>query len=225
MAAAMAAAYQAPKPTVIYNSFPSAERENIDHQTRDRKNLQSPSIHWFSQTIGPGRGLELLFQALPYLHLYAEIHLRGNYPKSSCQWLEPLIPQEWRDRVFIHPTVPNNELLSRIAEHDIGLALETSEIPSRNLTITNKVFQYLQAGLAVIATDTAGQREVFSQFPAIGQLISSKDPAFLAHALRKILSSPEKLANTQRAALVAAQQFFCWENQVDSLLNLVKLRN
>lgn len=222
MADAMAEAYQAAKPTVIYNSFPWAEREGLDHQQRDRKNLQLPSIHWFSQTIGPGRGLELLFQALPQLQLPAEIHLRGHYPKTSRQWLEPLIPPAWRDRVFIHPTVPNGELLSRIAEHDIGLALESSEIPSRNLTITNKLFQYMQAGLAVIATDTAGQREIFSQFPAIGRLIACNDPVALACALKDLLSSPESLVAAKAAALNAFQDRFYWEHQIPFLLNLVK---
>lgn len=222
MADAMAEAYQAPKPTVIYNSFPWAERKHLDHQQYDRQNLQIPSIHWFSQTIGPGRGLELLFQALPDLPFSAEIHLRGNLPDNSREWLEPLISQEWRNQVFIHPTVPTHELLSRIAEHDIGLALETSEIPSRNLTITNKVFQYLQAGLAVIATDTAGQRELFSQFPAIGRLIPCEDPLALAYALKDLLGSSKSLASTKSAALNAFRETLHWENQIQTLLNLTE---
>ncbi len=144
LAETLAHCLQAPKPTVIYNVFPWAERQQMDQLQRDRRNLHLPSLHWFSQTIGPGRGLETLFQALPYLTLPIEIHLRGNYSESTRQWLEPLVPPAWRDRLFIHSTVPNAELLSRIAEHDIGLALECTDIPSRNLTITNKLGQYLQ---------------------------------------------------------------------------------
>jgi len=221
MAEAMAIAYSAPKPTVIYNAFPWAERTHLDHQIKDRHNLDIPSLHWFSQTIGPGRGLETLFQALPDLMMPVEIHLRGNYPDSSRQWLEPIIPLEWRDRIFIHPLVSNTELPSRIAEHDIGLALESSEIPSRNLTITNKLFQYLQAGLAVIATDTTGQREIFEKCPSIGQLIPSGNPEALAQALNSLLSDSEKLATAKAAALIAAQTNLSWENQSQQLVNLV----
>ncbi len=223
MAEALAEAYQAPKPTVIYNSFPWAEREQIDHQKRDRQNLNLPSLHWFSQTIGPGRGLETLFQALPHLTIPVEIHLRGNYPESARQWLEPLVPPEWRDRIFIHPTVPNGELLSRIAEHDIGLALEYTDIPSRNLTVTNKLFQYLQAGLAVIATDTAGQREILSQKPAIGQLIPSNNPVALAQALKELACEPEKLTLAKAASVQAAKEQFCWEKQSQCLLLTAEL--
>jgi len=228
LAEALATAYQAPKPTVVYNVFPWAERLQIDYQERDRaaspKDIRDyskkPSLHWFSQTIGPGRGLEILFQALPHITMPVEIHLRGNYPESSRQWLEALVPAEWRSSLFIHPTVPNAELLSRIAEHDIGLALECTDIPSRNLTVTNKLFQYLQAGLAIIATDTAGQREIFSQSPAIGRLIPSNNPLALAQAVSDLFAHSEKLAGAKEAALFAAQSQFCWEQQAEILLGL-----
>ncbi len=60
----------------------------------------------------------------------------------------------------MHPLIPANELLSRVAEHDIGLALELRQPDSRNLTVTYKFLHYLLAGLAVVASDTAGQSEV-----------------------------------------------------------------
>ncbi|BAY18535.1 group 1 glycosyl transferase [Anabaenopsis circularis NIES-21] len=218
LAEALAKAYNAPKPTVIYNVFPWEERSQIDHQKRDRKNLKLPSVHWFSQTIGTGRGLETLFQALPQITIPLEIHLRGNYPESSRQWLEPLIPDEWRDRLFIHPTVPNSELLSRIAEHDIGLALECNHITSRNLTVTNKLFQYLQAGLAVVASDTMGQQEIFTEFPHIGQLIPSESPKALAQALEDLLITPEKLVKAKLSALQATQEKLNFEFQIKQIL-------
>jgi glycosyltransferase involved in cell wall biosynthesis len=223
LAEALAEAYQAPKPTVIYNAFPWAERSQIAHQKQDRCNTNLPSLHWFSQTIGPGRGLETLFQTLSHLTAQVEIHLRGNYPESARQWLEPLVPSEWRDRLFIHPTVPNAELVARIAEHDIGLALERTDIPSRNLTVTNKLFQYLQAGLAVIATDTVGQQEILSQQPASSRLIPNNDPVALAQALKDLLCDSEKLTAAKAASLQAAKEQFCWEKQAEILLQAAEL--
>ncbi len=223
LAKALAEAYKAPKPMVIYNVFPWAERSQIDHQKRDRRNPNLPSLHWFSQTIGPGRGLETLFQALPYLTFPVEIHLRGNYPESARQWLEPLVPSTWCDRLFIHPTVPNAELLSRIAEHDIGLALEIPYCLNKEFTASNKLFQYLQAGLAVIATDTIGQGEILSQLTAIGRLISSNDPLALAQALKDLIQTPNNLTATKAAALQAVEKQLCWEKQADNLLQVAEL--
>jgi glycosyltransferase involved in cell wall biosynthesis len=220
LAAAIAKAFSTPKPTVIYNSFPWSERAQIDGKNLDRRDLSIPSLHWFSQTIGTGRGLETLFQSLKYIDTAAEIHLRGNCSESTRRWLEELTPNEWRDRIFIHPTVSNDELLSRIAEHDIGLALECKNISSRNLTITNKLFQYLQAGLAVIATDTDGQKEILSQYPRIGKLVVSDSPMALGEAINILLSNSQEMANAKKISLLIAQNKLDWGIQQQSLLAL-----
>jgi glycosyltransferase involved in cell wall biosynthesis len=221
LAEAIAEAYSVPKPTVIYNSFPWSERLQLDGKKLDRQNLNIPSLHWFSQTIGAGRGLETLFQALEYVRTPLEVHLRGNYPETSRQWLESLIPIEWKKNIFIHPTVPNHELLSRIAEHDIGLALECPNIFSRNLTITNKFFQYLQAGLAVIATDTDGQNEILSQYSQVGLLIPSDDPIALGEAVNILVLNSQEMVNSKDFSLLIAQDKLSWESQQQDLQELV----
>jgi glycosyltransferase involved in cell wall biosynthesis len=218
MAQALAEAYDASPPTVVYNAFPIVQRRGIDGETLDRRDTAIPSLHWFSQTIGPGRGLETLLASLNHVSISAEIHLRGNCSTEARQWINELTPPAWRERVFIHQTVSNRELLSRIAEHDIGLALETPEIKSRNLTITNKLFQYLQAGLAVIATNTTGQREVFARRPEIGALIPPDDPRALARAIEELLKDAGKLSAAKAAAVRAAEEEFCWEKQQNKLL-------
>lgn len=218
MAEAMAQAYSTTKPAVVYNVFPNNEREKLDGRTIDRRDMRLPSLHWFSQTVGVGRGLETLFQALPHLTAPSEIHLRGVCPPSTRRWLDALIPNDWRSRVFIHPTVPNDKLLSRIAEHDVGLALEQPQIISRDLTVTNKLFQYLQAGLAVVATDTSGQREVMSRCEGTVDLIPPNDPLALARALNNLLDAPQRLSSAKTAALKAAQHEFSWERQAEVLL-------
>lgn len=220
LANALSEAYQAPMPSVVYNVFPFAEREHLDHQSLDRRDKTLPSLHWFSQTIGPGRGLEMIFKALPYLQTAVEVHLRGEIDEDGRRWIQNITPSGWTEkkRIFIHETVNNRELLSRIAEHDIGLALEQIEVPSRNLTVTNKLFQYLQAGLAVVATDTAGQREVMRKCTAAGRLVRVNDPLALAESLNDLLCNPGALEAAKSAALDAAKNEFCWEKQSGLLL-------
>ena len=139
LSGALAARYSAPLPAVVYNVFPFAEASAIDRTFHDRKNLGIPSVHWFSQTIGPGRGLEMFFAATRGITEAFEVHLRGKMALGYADSFSRLIPDHIRERVFIHDTVPNAALLSRISEHDIGLALETSTRASRNLSITKSV--------------------------------------------------------------------------------------
>jgi glycosyltransferase involved in cell wall biosynthesis len=222
MAAALVAAYGCREPLAIYNAFPWADRETMDGELKDRRHRDLPSIHWYSQSIGPGRGLEDLFAALRLLDIKAEVHLRGNLWHGYREWLDRLIPESWRERVFFHAIVPNDELLSRIAEHDIGVSLDPSEPQSRNVTVTNKILQYMQAGLAVVATSTLGQREVAAQAPAAVRLCRPRNAADLAQQLLYLLTAPTVLDEAKRASLAAARDRFCWEKVAPLLVASVE---
>lgn len=221
MSAALAERYSARAPTVIYNAFPWAERDAFDGVKKDRRGLETCSIHWFSQTLGPGRGLEELLAALALMRSRAEIHLRGNASPAFEAWLRARAPQSWHSRLFIHPLVSNSQLHSRIAEHDIGFAGEQTYCRSRDLTVTNKILSYMLAGLAVVASDTAGQREVAELAPAAISLYRPGDARELARALDDLLSSPAKLSRAKAQALQAAEQRFCWEKQEPILVESV----
>jgi glycosyltransferase involved in cell wall biosynthesis len=122
----------------------------------------------------------------------------------------------------LHPLVPNEELASRLAEHDIGFAGEQNYCRSRELTVTNKILHYLLGGLAVVASDTAGQREVAMQAGGAVTLYEPGNPASLAQALRRLIDSPDGLARAKAASLQAAQQTFCWERQEPVLLRHIQ---
>jgi glycosyltransferase involved in cell wall biosynthesis len=221
MGDALSAAYGCRSPSVLYNAASWGERESISSIVLDRRNRSVPSIHWYSQTIGMGRGLEDLFAALPFITQEIEIHLRGNQAEGFDIWLSSKLPEGWHERVFIHALVPNNQLISRIAEHDIGFAGEMNYCRSRSLTITNKILDYLMAGLAVVASDTAGQCEVSRQAPDAVRLYRSGDALALATQLNALLESRDALVQAKAAALRAAEQTFCWERQEDRLVDMI----
>ena len=181
----------------------------------------APSIHWYSQTLGQGRGLEDLLASLPHIKHAVEIHLRGQSTNDFQEWLRKRLPEAWRARVFVHDLISNDELLSRIAEHDIGFAGEMKYCRSRDLTVTNKILHYLLAGLAVVASDTVGQCEVAEQACGAVRIYPSGDPQALAEKLNALLASTDELQSAKAAALKAAEQTFCWERQSPVLLQSV----
>jgi glycosyltransferase involved in cell wall biosynthesis len=208
-------------PSIIYNAFPWSERAALDGKAKDRIKRDAPSICWYSQTIGHGRGLEDLLAAVPLLKHEVEIHLRGNPADGFEDWARSQLPECWRHRLFFHGLVANDQLLSRIAEHDVGFAGEMKFCRSRDLTVTNKIMHYLLAGLAVVASDTAGQGEIASRAPAAVLLYPSGDAAALAQALDRLLGSPDRMQSVKAAAVAAAQQDFCWERQETVLQDAV----
>lgn len=222
MSSALSAAYNSSKPATIYNAFPLAERAEIDNQAIDRSDYSLPSLHWFSQTIGLGRGLETLCSALGYLEKPVAVHLRGAYSQETETWLRKLFPFDRGHTLNLHDLVAPAELLSRIAEHDIGLALEMKSPDSRNYTVTNKILQYLLGGLAVVATDTAGQREIAEATPDAVRLCRNEDSRGLARVLNQLLANIIDLAKAKSAALEAAKNIYCWERQEPILLESVE---
>jgi glycosyltransferase involved in cell wall biosynthesis len=222
MSEALAREFGCPQPTTIYNAFPWSDRESMDGLFKDRGNRRLPSIHWFSQTLGHGRGLEDLFSALPLLEREVEIHLRGKPVSGFDSWLAHCVPEAWRGRIMVHGLVSNGELLSRITEHDIGFAGETPLIRNKDLTVSNKILYYLLAGIAVVASETAGQREVAEQTPGGVFLYPSGDTSALAARLNTLLRSADTLRQAKSAALVSAEKTFCWERQEKTLLESIK---
>lgn len=222
MSGALAAAYDCSPPRVVYNAFPWTDRAAPGAEIEDRRERAIPSIHWFSQTIGPGRGLEDLFAALPLIDRAVELHLRGTAVAGLSDWLAKLVPGPVRARVFVRGLVTNDKLAARISEHDIGFAGEQGYSRSRETTVTNKILQYLLGGLAVVASDTEGQREVARQAEGAVHLYPPGDPAALAGQINTLLGSPERLARAKAAALRAAEERFCWERQAPVLLAAVE---
>jgi glycosyltransferase involved in cell wall biosynthesis len=232
MADALASAYACPRPTRIYNVFPALDL-SADEPLKDRsaasrslngtasRGRNAVSIHWFSQTIGPGRGLERLFEACSGLDADFEIHLRGNLGPYGA-WIERVVPTGLRPRVFLHATVANDELPAKIAEHDIGYAGEVADIPSRNLTATNKIFQYLQGGLAVVASDTDGQKEVATFAGEAVTLYASTSTEELRHCLARVISNPGQLAAAKSAAARIASESLSWSMEKPRLLASVR---
>lgn len=211
LASSLRAAYGCALPEVVHNSFPTEERDAIDGETFDRKDRSVPSITWFSQTVGPGRGLETLIEALSGVLQPLELHIRGRPRPDYPEALLAGLPQGVANRVHFHPQVPQDELLSRLAEHDIGYCGELADCASRDLTITNKTFEYMRAGLAIIAADTVGQSEVAETAPEAVFLFTQGDAASLRAQLERLLGDPALLAASKAASAKALTDHFDWD--------------
>ncbi len=212
LAEALQARYGGPLPVVVTNSFP------LQPHPRSGPPGEPPRLFWFSQTIGPGRGLEEFVVAWASTQQPSRLVLLGEPRRGYKDTLLGLLPPERRSLVEFRPLVPAAELPAVIAQHDIGLALEVTTILNRDLTITNKILQYLDAGLAVVASNTTGQREVIGNTSEAGIIVNTGDSIAFAHELDRLLANRKMLAVRQQAARRLAETRFCWEQEVPKLL-------
>jgi glycosyltransferase involved in cell wall biosynthesis len=217
MAAALAESYGCVPPIVIHNTFPLQPRTRLDRA----ENAGPPSFVWFSQTVGPGRGLELFFSAWTQMRQPSRVSLIGDVRGNFRQQLLDQIPAERRTDVSFLPLVPPASLPDTLCAFDIGLALEPHWPRNKFVTTSNKIFHYLAAGLAVVATDTAGQAEVMREAPEAGLLVAAHETSELAERLDNLVADRAALRDCQRAARAAATAKFSWEIDAPKLLMAV----
>ncbi len=206
MADALAAAFDAPRPAVVTNAVPPA----ISSERRVAGPLR---LIWASQTIGPARGLELLFQALPLVKGQVNVTLLGALRENHRLWLERLIPFGLRHLVSIEPPVAPWELPRHVAQHDVGLVLETRGIVSRDLCLPNKLFHYFAGGLAVIGTHTRALDDALRRCPSAGLLVHESAPQELAESIDLLALNPTQLAQRKRASTLAGETI--WNGSED----------
>jgi glycosyltransferase involved in cell wall biosynthesis len=210
--------FDVPEPKVVYNTFPSAHRLVQRKDRIDGDNC--PSLFWFSQTIGPGRGLEQLADAMHFVKRDVEIHIRGTARAGFNSTLLERFPEHLRSRVHFHDQVSADELPGRIAEHDIGLAGELNYCKNKDLTVSNKIIQYLQGGLGVLASDTQGQREIADLARGAVLVYRMNQPQHLAEQLDLFLSDPTQLRDAKLAAAQSAKRHFNWQDAAATVVGL-----
>lgn len=207
--------YGGKRPEVITNSFPLQPDPHVGEPG------QPPAFFWFSQTIGPGRGLEHFFAAWKNTKHLSRVVLLGDSRGNYAQKLLERLPSGKRGFVSFLPLVSPTELPTVIARHDIGLALEQSFIVNRDLTITNKIIQYLNAGLTVVASNTAGQREVLGAEPEAGIIVETHETTLFTEQLDALLADRNALKLRQQAARKLAEKVYSWEQESARLVGLV----
>jgi glycosyltransferase involved in cell wall biosynthesis len=112
--------------------------------------------------------------------------------------------------------------LERITEHDIGFAGDRPDSLNKNLTVSNKIFHYMLGGLAVVASNTDGQKEIAASVGSAISIYDAGNPTALAEKLNALLSSQTRLEAAKADSLSFARERYCWEIEKSRLLTLVE---
>ena len=197
---------------IIYNGFSIKESDRI---ALGKKNKFS--LVWFSQVIGPGRGLETLMNALHFVPHPVVVHLAGDYTDSFALYLKNMLIGTNHSLMF-HSSMKHQDLVHFLSRFNIALALENKFPDSRDTTITNKILQYLQAGNKILATNTKGQMEVAASFPDSVSIVEVNQPEQWARAIKQLIDQTYVRSEEQVAVF---SKKYSWEAQEEKLLQIV----
>ena len=94
---------------------------------------------------------------------------------------------------FLGPIPQRSDLLAQTLQSDIGLALmplASSDSNCETMTgASNKVFDYMACGLALVVSDRTDWRGMFAE-AGYGRACDPGDPVSIAAALRELLANP-----------------------------------
>ena len=167
------------------------------------------------------RGLERLISAAAFLEQDSVIVLMGKGPDETVSRLEALIDRTGvTDRVKILPAVPYEQLLDWTASADIGLLIYSPDYSLNvQMCLPNKLFEFLMAGLPVLASQLDAVTEVVKTHN-VGQIVPSLAPEDIAAAINAMVSDRDALSQMHSNALDAAQHEFYWEREREQLFHM-----
>jgi glycosyltransferase involved in cell wall biosynthesis len=221
IARAYADAYGIEPPEVILNVFPPSQAPS---EPAPRGVIEpGPSLYWFSQTIGPDRGLECAVDAISLATSKPHLYLRGVDWGGFSEALRDRARRRGSEQqLHFLPPGPPSQMERMAAGHDIGFVGETGVTPNRRIALTNKQFTYLLAGLPVLLSDTPAHRDFAKSAAGAAFLFKSDDPQDLARALDDILTSQPKLAAARARAFELGQTRFNWDIEKQKLIARVE---
>lgn len=160
--------------------------------------------------IAPDRGLEECIRSVALWRPEFRLILRGP---GSPQIMERLrgIACEARveDRVVFAPPVPMLDLVKEAATADIGLSTPPKTSKHNIYAMPNKLFEYIQAGLAICVCDLPDMARLVRNHD-LGLLIDEVTPESIAASINRFdrASLDRFKANTRKAS-----QTLCWEHE------------
>lgn len=166
--------------------------------------------------IQPGRGIEQLLAAMVQVPVAHLVFLGAGTTTSGIRALADRLGIG--GRVHYLGPVPSDEVIDFAASANVGVSAAIPTSLSFEYSLPNKLFQYLAAGLPVVASDFEHVRSVVAANKA-GLNVDMREPDRIAGALRQILEDPKRADQMGRNARSAVVHTYNWGNAARELMS------
>jgi glycosyltransferase involved in cell wall biosynthesis len=171
---------------------------------------------------GDGRSFAETIRALPLLPEDVEFAILGFGRTGDLDRLRELAESLGVSaRLKLLPPRPFDELVQTAAAATVGLVPIKATSLNNYLGDTNKLFEYLMAGIPVVASDLPEIRRIAVQGdPPVGEIFDPLDPASIAAAVHRVIDDQERYEGRRREARRLALELFNWEHEERKLRTL-----
>jgi glycosyltransferase involved in cell wall biosynthesis len=223
-ASTLARRYRIRSPTVVLNVPELGDATGEAASLRERLGL-SPSSRLVVYLGGllPTRGLEHLILVAGRCPDLA-VALMGYGPADYVESLRAKIAASHvDDRVYPVAPVAPERVVAHVASADVGYLAPSYSGLNTYLTLPNKLFEYIAAGVPVVASPFPSIREVVEHYD-VGATCDPNDVDAIIDAIRSIVDDPERHRRLRDNALAASRRFR-WEVEAPTLVRAVAGRD
>lgn len=163
--------------------------------------------------INVDRGMEELVQSLLLLPEEVQLVLvgKGDAIPALKEMVKSLALEK---RVHFFPPRPYHEMMAITACCDLGVSLDKDSNANYRMSLPNKLFDFIRAGIPVLATQLPEIKKVIDRYK-IGRTIVKCEPAMIAEGIE--VMRREGKATFEKALENASSDLY-WEREVMPLL-------
>ena len=199
----------------------AVRNDSNSHQEVNHLNVLKLVWHGMGVYFNNSRGVHILLQAIAQCNENVHLYLQGiltEAQKSIYERYEEALNLEGKV-TFLPPAHPD-EIVPSLMKFDVGLTAELPEELNQELTSSNKLFDYIQAGLVIISSDVLGLAETIDEFD-VGLKYEPGNIAELSNKIDRLAADRTQLNKYKQNSKIASSQLF-WELDYRSILQLVK---
>lgn len=173
-------------------------------------------IIFYQGALNKGRGLEWVIAAMPKIENAVLVIIGCGDIEQQLKKM--VTDQQLTSKVFFLGRVLGDELYTYTSSASLGLCLLETVGLSYYYALPNRVFDYLHAGVPILATDFPEIRNIVSNYNT-GLLINQYDANYLAKVITTLLNEQ---FDTSHFARIADE--LCWERESEKLNNIIANR-
>lgn len=164
------------------------------------------------------RGAEEMIEAMQHIEGAIFVILGGGDVLPALK--EMVLKMKLQEKVLFIPRQPMEKVFQYTVHADLGLSLDKDTNLNYRYSLPNKIFDYIQARVPLLASDLVEIRNIIVNYN-IGTTVPDHNPQSIAREISAIFGDD----NTQKIwkeNLTFASEELCWENEEKKLIKIYK---
>lgn len=188
---------------------------SIDQKIPSHKNL----LILQGAGINESRGAEELVYSMGFLD--PDFHLLIIGGGDVFGKLEKLMKEHHLEgKITMIPKVPFPVLSHFTRKAQLGFSIDKPSVPNHKYSLPNKLFEYLHAGVPVLASRLVEQEKIINHYN-VGDFIDDHQPEHIAKKIKEIFADPAKL-NMWKQNTARVREELNWENESKIIAGIFK---